>query len=144
MENSRNSADKFAIRIEKGADAELLALFGYGPDENQEGIDGLRRNVLKSGYFAKNEVDTTNIVGVLDHREEIYPAFQFDPSTKQPRAIVQSVNSLFLDDKDFRNWEIAMWWISPNGYLDGLTPEETLGTSLEDILESVAKEEHDL
>ena len=54
----------------------------------------------------------------VDH----YPAFQFADGT--PRPVVKAILAAF--PKDMTAWQIAMWFASGNGWLDGDEPQERL------------------
>lgn len=51
-----------------------------------------------------------------------YPDFQFEDEA--PRAIIKDV----LDElpNDMTDWQVAMWFASGNGWLDGVAPQECL------------------
>jgi hypothetical protein len=141
MEMMNGPSDEVTKRIELGADASLLALFGYdNPSENTQSVTELRKYVLEGGFYTRGQVETENVISVADHGDEIYPAFQFDILSKQPIPILQEINKVLLTD-DMRPWEAAMWWTTSNGYLDGRTPVEVIGTDFEQYLFEAVQEE---
>ena len=54
----------------------------------------------------------------IDH----YPAFQFADGS--PRPVIKAI--LAALPKDMTGWQIAMWFASGNGWLDGAEPQERL------------------
>ena len=54
----------------------------------------------------------------IDH----YPAFQFADGS--PRPVIKAI--LAALPKDMTGWQIAMWFASGNGWLDGAEPQECL------------------
>ncbi|MCC6737158.1 MAG: hypothetical protein IT534_13675 [Bauldia sp.] len=54
---------------------------------------------------------------------ERFPAFQF--SDGRPRPVIGRVLALLPDG--MTPWQVAFWFVSSNPWLDGHTPEETLG-----------------
>ncbi|MCX4529756.1 MULTISPECIES: hypothetical protein [unclassified Streptomyces] len=63
------------------------------------------------------------------------PAFQF-AADGRARPLVREVNALL--DADHDPWGAADWWLSPNGWLDGV-PARLLGTPQEQRLVSAAE-----
>lgn len=117
---------KLRARLKLGADEELSAMFG---PQGTEVASRLRANVLQNGFFTAAEIRDVKAPGLLvitDHDEDIYPAFQFEPGTAElaPQAAV--ANMCLNTIEGMRAWEVAMWWVSSNGYLDGPTPVEIL------------------
>ena len=53
---------------------------------------------------------------------DLYPAFQFEDGS--PRAVIKKV--LAALQKDMSGWQVAMWFASGNGWLDGDPPQERL------------------
>ena len=53
---------------------------------------------------------------------DLYPAFQFEDGS--PRAVIKKV--LAALPKDMSGWQVAMWFASGNGWLDGDAPQEHL------------------
>ena len=53
---------------------------------------------------------------------DLYPAFQFADGA--PRPVVKKV--LAALPKDMTGWQVAMWFASGNGWLDGAEPQEYL------------------
>ena len=54
---------------------------------------------------------------------DLYPAFQFVDG--QPHPTIKKILSAFGDD--FTPWQIAFWFESGNGWLDGEEPQNSLG-----------------
>ena len=62
------------------------------------------------------------IFAVRHGGRDLYPAFQF--SDGQPRRVIKDV--LAQMPRWSTPWQIALWFASGNGWLDGATPEERL------------------
>ncbi len=62
------------------------------------------------------------IFAVRHGGRDLYPAFQF--SGGQPRRVIKDI--LAQLPASLTPWQIAMWFASGNGWLDGATPEERL------------------
>lgn len=82
-----------------------------------------------AGHNAKNEAMTASrwaqagrIFSVPGPQEDLYPAFQFQDGT--PHPTVARVLAEMPEQKS--SWQIAFWFVSNNGWLDGATPAERL------------------
>ena len=53
---------------------------------------------------------------------DLYPAFQFADGT--PRPAIKSILAALPDE--MTGWQIAMWFASANGWLDGTAPQDSL------------------
>ena len=90
----------------------------------EEDNEKLRDSFFREhSFFTKHQVMEMNGTtdGLIElHYEgfEWYPVFQFDYS-----KIVQEVMKL---NSDMSHWQVALWFDSDNGWLDGKTPMEQL------------------
>lgn len=62
------------------------------------------------------------IFAVRHGGRDLYPAFQFEDG--QPRRVIKNI--LAQMPRWVTPWQIALWFVSGNGWLDGATPEERL------------------
>ena len=67
----------------------------------------------------------------------LYPAYQFQEDG-HPYPVIEEVLSVF--GKDLQGWQIALWMISPNGWLDGLPPVEYLAKQPEAVVKAAKHE----
>ena len=88
--------------------AEVRAASGLNPRNNSEPASRWKR---EGKLFAVRRSG-------VDH----YPAFQFADGT--PRPVIKAI--LGALPKDMTGWQIAMWFASGNGWLDGSEPQERL------------------
>ena len=80
------------------------------------------------------------IFGVQFKRQDLYPAFQFDPVQGQPLPGLPGVLAA-LARAGLRGWEIAFWCVQPNGWLDGdARPVDLLASSPGAVIEAAARE----
>ena len=88
--------------------AEVRAASGLNPRNNSEPASRWKR---EGKLFAVRRSG-------VDH----YPAFQFADGS--PRPVIKAI--LTSLPKDMTGWQIAMWFASGNGWLDGAEPQERL------------------
>ena len=80
------------------------------------------------------------IFGVQFKRQDIYPAFQFDPVQGQPLPVLPEILAA-LAAVGLRGWEIAFWFVQPNGWLDGdARPVDLLATSPGAVVDAASHE----
>lgn len=65
-----------------------------------------------------------------------FPDFQFDPTTGEPRPVVQEINRMLQADED--PWGVADWWLAGNVWLHG-TPADLLGEVPDEVLLDAAR-----
>lgn len=63
------------------------------------------------------------IIAVEHEGRLFYPAFQFDAQGR-PRSVIADVLAALGDQVG--PWQVALWLVSPNGWLDGATPLDLL------------------
>jgi len=78
------------------------------------------KNVAQTAYRWKSEGRIFSIPAA--GKKDVYPAFQF--SAGQPRAVIAQILTRLEPLRT--NWEIAQWFIAPNGWLDGDRPIDLL------------------
>jgi hypothetical protein len=64
------------------------------------------------------------VLCVEDNGRERYPAFQFQTANGQPHPNVARV--LAALPSRWTSWQVAFWFASPNGWLDGDVPADRL------------------
>ena len=52
------------------------------------------------------------------HGRTLFPAFQFDPTSGEPRPVVADVLAVLPID-EMTEWEAALWWSAANGWIHG-------------------------
>ncbi|MEA2602976.1 MAG: hypothetical protein QOF89_3968 [Acidobacteriota bacterium] len=81
------------------------------------------------------------IFTVYHQGRSVYPAFQFD-NEGRPRPVVAEV--LATLGQQGRGWQLALWFMSANGWLGGRRPVDVLDTDPAAISEAARREAFDL
>ena len=135
-------------RIRRGADQDLMELFGETRDSNDlvavAEIDSGRSEILGQGIFLASDLPhidpaTPEIIAILDHEEILYPGFQFNGVLLHP--VVAEVNRIIKSTGEMLPWEHAFWWISNTNLLGGKTPLSILRAGEFDSLIEAARQE---
>ena len=107
MENARLRAD-YLQETQMFTGAQIRAATGRNPKNRSEPASRWKRE--------------GRIFAIRYGGRDLYPAFQF--AEGQPRPIIKKILSLL--PLSVTPWQIAMWFSSGNGWLDGAEPRERL------------------
>jgi hypothetical protein len=118
------------------AQARLTLLREWGAWSAREvaeraGSGAANRSALASAWRA-----TGRIVGVEWNGRTVFPAFQFAPDG-QPRPVIAQVLSQ-LRRAELSDWQAALWFTSPTGWLDDRPPVELLDEDPEAVVTAAA------
>ena len=82
-------------------------------------------------------IQEKRIFPVVHHGAPLFPAFQFD-FEGEPLPVIAHVLSTL--GKKSKGWELALWFISSNGWLDGRRPVDCLQSEPEEVMEVAERE----
>ncbi|MGH9091480.1 MAG: hypothetical protein ACRDZR_08915 [Acidimicrobiales bacterium] len=101
-----------------------------------------------SGSQAENRRATAHrwqesgrIFSVTHLGRAVFPGFQFDPDTGQPKPQVQSV--LDALPPSLQGWQRALWWTTPSDLLAWRRPVDVLDESPDDVVVAARAEADD-
>lgn len=101
-----------------------------------------------SGSHAENRRATAyrwqesgRIFSVTHLGRAVFPGFQFDPDTGQPKPQVQSV--LEALPPSLQGWQRALWWTTPSDLLDWRRPVDVLDESPDEVVMAALAEADD-
>jgi hypothetical protein len=78
------------------------------------------------------------LLGVPVGNRFLYPAFQFDVTSRELWPVVADVNVSLHAAED--PWAVASWWVSPHGRLpEGVAPKDLLGQDRDEDLRTLAR-----
>lgn len=112
---------------------QLLCEFGgFSSAEVAERAGSRARNRAALAHRWKQE---GRILSVPHLGAEIFPGFQFDEEGK-PREVVRRIISTLAGRSD---WEVALWFIVANGWLDGQRPVDLLEADAEAVVNAARR-----
>jgi len=126
---ARNAAAREKLLSEFGvlSGAQVVKRVVWRPDEGRS----LSRGTV--GQWKRK-----GLVFTVSHQgRSVYPAYQFDKDGR-PRPVVADV--LATLGQQSRGWELALWFTSANGWLDGWRPVDLLDTDPAAISEAARQE----
>lgn len=99
----------------------------------------LSQSQAKNRAAHAHRAKTENKLFAVEYQgDQRYPAFQFDAQTGKPKPIIKQM--LELLNSQWSGWQLALWFVTPNGYLDDQTPMDRLDASPEAVMEALRKE----
>jgi hypothetical protein len=81
--------------------------------------------------------DEGKVFAIRVGEQHLYPAFQFDEQGR-PVGMIASVLSA-LDGK-LTDWQTALWFTTPSGWLGGRRPVDAMGQDPESVIKAAARE----
>ena len=150
-------AASYAVELDDKNFENLMTLFAKKITLGKTNFElELRNAELRTDYLVRNKLLTSNeihdlsgcksanlnepasrwkregkIFAVQNLGTKLYPSFQF--LNRKPRPIIKSVLDVIRDD--FSDWQIAFWFESGNGWLDGEEPQDCLD-QVDDLLQA--------
>ncbi|HMJ73581.1 MAG TPA: hypothetical protein VK471_09485 [Solirubrobacterales bacterium] len=91
------------------------------------------RHALANRWRSEGKVFAVELRG-----QRLYPGFQFDPETFAPRPIVASALAA-LPRAEMSDWEVALWWVAGNDWLEGLRPVDAMQENPEAVASAAAR-----
>jgi hypothetical protein len=109
----------------------------YRPDSDDAWL--LAEPALPAASLGLSPEQAHDLIFLTDgDKAERVPAFQLDPESGTPYAVVVEINRLLSADVD--PWGAADWWLGSNVWLDA-APARLLGTGADQALLSAARAE---
>jgi hypothetical protein len=145
--NGSYSVEVVDSRLEISPLLRATGLPGVSDEEiarRQAARNAAAREDLISEFGLLSSSDRTNqwkqekrIFSVVHHGASRFPAFQFGPEGEPLPVIAHVLSTL---GKESKGWELALWFISSNGWLDGRRPVDFLRSEPEEVVEAAERE----
>ena len=108
-----------------------------------EEVAGLSLSQAKNRAAYARKLQAENKIFAVEFQgEQRYPAFQFDAQSGKPKPVIKQILEIAKDQ--WLAWQLALWFVTPNGYLDDQTPLEKLDAAPEAVLDTLRKEAGEL
>lgn len=127
------------LQARRNAEARMQidAEFGLLTSEQVAELVGSRSpNRASAAYGLRS---ARRIFSVTSAGVQRYPGFQFDAVTGQPHAGVAGTLGV-LADAAWSGWELALWFTSPTGLLDGHRPVDLLDSDPDAVVAAARAE----
>ena len=124
LQAQRNSEARWALMQEFGA---------YTSEEIAE-----QRSRAKNRHALANRWRGEGRVFSVDFRgQRLFPGFQLDLETLAPKPVVAEALAA-LPRGEMSEWEVALWWTSPNGWLGGARPVDVMDDDEQAVVEAAS------
>ena len=136
------SHDSLAFHILQNARMRHEFMREVGALTSQE-VAELSQSQVKNRAAHAHRAKTENKLFAVEYQgDQRYPAFQFDTQTGKPKPIIKQM--LETLNGQWSGWQLALWFVTPNGYLDDQTPMDRLDASPEAVMEALRREAGEL
>jgi hypothetical protein len=131
LQARRNAAAREEFFEEFGAldSAEVADLVGSRAVNRRQAASRLQRSMA--------------IFAVEHHGQTLFPAFQFDRVSGEPKPIVRDVLSRLPAPLRDGGWQLALWWATPAALLDGARPVDAMDGPAVHLLATADQEAHE-
>jgi hypothetical protein len=109
---------------QRNAEARHELISSYGAFTAVQLAEQVNSKAANKAATAYNWANRGRIFSVSYHGETLYPAFEFDEDG-QPLPWIAPILAA-LTHSGMRGWEVALWFDTDNGWLDGATPLEVM------------------
>ncbi len=119
----------------------LLQEFGALRSQDVADLAGSRasnRAALANRWRTENRV-----LAVPVHDELLYPGFQFTDEGR-PRPAVGATLGWLRSDPHTTDWQAALWFVTPTGWLGGRRPVDVLDDDPDAVVEAARREVSDV
>jgi hypothetical protein len=113
-----------ALSAQREAEARLALLREFGAYTSEE-IGALRSKAANLHALASRWRAQGKVFSVEFRGRQLFPGFQFDPASAAPLPVVAEVLAA-LPCEEMSEWEVALWWVAANEWLDGNRPVDLL------------------
>lgn len=110
----------------------------YGAIDAAEAARGQAGSADERAARVRSWIRSQQAFSVIHEGRELLPSFQFDPATGALRPQVAQLLEALGGKR--HGWEIALWMISPNGWLRGERPIELWTGRMGELLETARRE----
>lgn len=119
----------------RNAEARLSFLTEFGAMSAEQVAD-LAGSKAKNRHETASRLKREGRVFAVEHEGlAFYPAFQFDTAGRSRPAVAQVLAASDLD-----GWELALWFATPNGWLDQQRPVDLLDGAPEQVVGAAAED----
>lgn len=131
LQARRNAAARHELLDEFGAlaSAEVADLVGSRAGNRRAAASRLQANGA--------------LFSVDHHGQTLFPGFQFDSDTGQPKPAVAAVLAALPEQLRTGGWQLALWWSTPTAWLDWARPVDVLDKDAEHVVAAARHEAED-
>jgi hypothetical protein len=131
------------LQARRNAEARSSVLEEFGALRSNEVADLAGSRASNRAALANRWRSENIVVAVPVGDEWLYPGFQFTAEGR-PRAVVGRVLDLMRSDPHTTDWQVALWFATPTGWLGGRRPADVLDEDPDAVVEAALREINDV
>jgi hypothetical protein len=131
------------LQARRNAEARTALIEEFGALRSHEVADLAQSRATNRAALANRWRAENRLVAVLIRDELLYPGFQFNAEGK-PRPVIGGVIDWLRSDPHMTDWQIALWFATPTGWLGGRRPVELLDEDPDVVIDAARREVSDL
>ena len=129
------------LQARRNALAREALLQDFGALTSAEVADLAGSRAANKAALANRWKQEGRIFPITHHGQTLFPSYQFDAEC-QPRPVISEVLSTL--GQQSRDWELALWFLSSNGWLGGRRPVDLLESDPAAVAAAARHEAFDL
>ena len=134
---SERPSEAALYQARRNAEARLQFLQDYSALSSSEVHDQFGSRADNKSALATRWRRAGKVFAVDYKGELLYPSFQFDASGRPRPIIAEIITTLGVADN---GWQTALWFVTPNGWLNSQKPIDMLDTDPEAVTDAAAEE----
>lgn len=131
------------LQARRNAEARSALLEEFGALRSQEVADLAGSRASNRAALANRWRAESRVVAVPVSDDLLYPGFQFS-AEGGPRPAVGAALGWLRSDRQTTDWQAALWFVSPTGWLGGRRPVDLLDDDPDAIVDAARQEVSDL
>lgn len=130
------------LQARRNAKARSELLEEFPALTSAEVADAASSRATNRASLANRWRDERKALAIRVGDQQLYPAFQFDEDGRPLEAIAAALER--LGDRQLSDWQIALWFTSPTGWLGGRRPVDLLRDEPEAVVQAAEREAGEL
>jgi hypothetical protein len=127
------------LQARRNAQARSALLEEFGALRSQEVADLAESRASNRAALANRWRAENRVIAVPVRDELLYPGFQFTAEGK-PSPVVAAALEHLRSDPHVTDWQAALWFTSPTGWLGGRRPVDLLDEEPDAVIEAARRE----
>jgi hypothetical protein len=131
------------LQARRNAEARLALLHEFGALRSHEVAELAGSRAANRAALANRWRGEGRVLAVALGDELLYPGFQFTAEGRPHPAVAEALGRL-RSDPGVTDWQAALWFASPTGWLGGQRPVDLIDEDPDAVIEAAAQEAADI
>jgi hypothetical protein len=126
------------LQARRNAEARRMFLDEFPALTSSEVADAAQSRAANRASLANRWRDEGKVFAIRVGDQQLYPEFQFDALGRPLRAIAGVLG--YLSQGDLSDWQTALWFTSPSGWLGGKRAVDLLSDQPDAVIDAASRE----